>query len=139
VKFKANDWALGVSVVVPLWTGGRLSHAQVAAEARLGKARADRLLRDRDLELDVRRAEGELTRGEARLALAVRAEALGRETLRVGKALAVEGRAEPDDLDKQTIAAGQARDDLTQASLQLLAARAKLLELTGQLPGALLQ
>jgi outer membrane protein TolC len=138
VKFKANDWALGVSVVVPLWTGGRLSHAQVAAEARLGKARADRLLRDRDLELDVRRAEGELTRAQARLALAVRAEALARETLRVSQLLAVEGRAEPGDLDKQTIAAGEARDDRILASLQLLAARAKLLELRGELPGVLL-
>jgi outer membrane protein TolC len=138
VKFKANDLAVGVSVVVPLWTGGRLSHAQVAAEARLGKARADRLLRDRDLELDVRRAEGELTRAQARLALSVRAEALAREILRVGKTLAVEGRAEPDELDKQTIAAGEARDDRTRASLQLLAARAKLLELRGELPGVLL-
>ncbi len=139
VKFKSNDWALGVSVVVPLWTGGRLSHAQVAAEARLGKARADRLLRDRDLELDVRRAEGELIRAEPRLALAVRAEALARETLRVAKALAVEGRAEPDDLDRRTIAAGEARDARTLASLQLLAARVKLLELRGELPGALLK
>jgi len=139
VKFKPNDWALGVSVAVPLWTGGRLSHAQVAAEARLEKARADRLVRDRDLELDVRRAEGELIRAEARLALAVRAEALARETLRFGKALAVEGRAEPDDLDRRTIAAGEARDDRTLASLQLLAARVKLLELRGELPGALLK
>jgi len=115
-----------------------LSHAQVAAEARLGKARADRLLRDRDLELDVRRAQGELTRAQARLALSVRAEALARETLRVGKALAVEGRAEPDELDKQILAAGEARDDRTKASQQLLAARAKVLELRGELPGALL-
>ncbi|HYT32083.1 MAG TPA: TolC family protein [Thermoanaerobaculia bacterium] len=138
VKFKANDLAVGISVVVPLWTGGRLSHAQVAAEARLGKARADRMLRDRDLELDVRRAQGELTRAQARLALTVRAEALARETLRVGKALAVEGRAEPDELDKQTIAAGEARDDRIKASQQLLAARAKVLELRGELPGALL-
>jgi outer membrane protein len=138
VKFKSNDLAVGVSVVVPLWTGGRLSHAQVAAEARLGKARADRQLRDRDLELDVRRAQGDLTRAQARLALALRAETLARETFRVGKALAVEGRAEPDDLDKQTIAAGEARDDRTRASLQLLAARAKLLELRGELPGVLL-
>src|SRR5215471_13735947 len=59
VKFKADDWAVGLTVVVPLWTSGRLGHGQEATGARLAKARADRLVRDRDLELDVRRTEGD--------------------------------------------------------------------------------
>jgi outer membrane protein TolC len=139
VKFKANDWALGVSVVVPLWTGGRLAHGQAAAAARLEKAHSDQAVRDRDLELAVRRSEADGIRAEARLALATRAQAVAREALRVAQALFIEGRGEPDDLDLRAIAAAQAGDDRAQASLGFLAARAKLLELRGELPGALLR
>jgi outer membrane protein TolC len=139
VKFKSNDWAAGVSVVVPLWTGGRSSHEQAAALARLEKVRADRRARGSDLELDVRRTEAEARRGQAQLQLASRAVFVAREALRVAQALAGEGREEPDEVDRREIALAQAEDDQTQASLGLLAARAKLLEVTGELPAALLR
>jgi len=138
VKFKSNDWAVGVSVVIPLWTGGRLGHGQMAAEARLQKVWADRRARAKDLELAVRRAEIEARRARAQFQLASRGLAVAREGLRVTQVLVGEGRGELDQVDRNEIAVAQAQDDLTQASQGLLTARAKLLELTGELPGVLL-
>ncbi len=138
VKFKSNDWAIGVSVAVPLWTSGRLGHGQAAAQSRLEKTRADRRARERDLELAIRRAEADLAHAQGELRLATRALALARDALRVAQALAGEGRGEPDAVERGEIAAAKAEDDLGQASQGLAAARAKLLELRGELPAALL-
>ncbi len=138
VKFKSNDWAVGVSVAVPLWTAGRLGHGQTAAQARLDRAQADRRARERDLELAVRRAEADLEHARGELQLATRALAVARESLRAVEALANEGRSEPDARDRAEIVVARAEDDLGQASQGLLAARARLLELTGELPAALL-
>ncbi len=138
VKFKSNDWAIGVSVAVPLWTSGRLGQGQAAAQARLEKTRADRRARERDLELAVRRAEADLARSQGEFRLATRALAVARDALRVAQALANEGRGEPDAVERGEIAVAKAEDDLGQASQGLLAARSKLLELRGELPEALL-
>ncbi len=137
VKFKPNDFAVGVSVAVPLWTGGRLAHATSAARARVERVEAARRARERDLELEVRRAESELTLAAARHALGQRAVAVSAEALRVARAFAAEGRSEPDDVDLREVAAADANDDLAQATQGLLAARLKLLELRGELPAAL--
>ncbi len=56
----------------------------------------------------------------------------------MAQALANEGRGEPDAVERGEIAAAKAEDDLGQASQGLLTARTKLLELRGELPGALL-
>jgi outer membrane protein TolC len=138
VKFKNDDFAVGVSVVIPLWTGGRLTHGEAAAGARLDKVRADQRLRDRDLELAVRRAEVELKRAESQSQLASRALAAAREALRVAQALAVEGRGEPDDVDLRQLELARAQDDRIRAEQGVLAARAGLLDVRGDLPGALL-
>ena len=138
VKFKANDWALGISVVVPLWTGGRLQHGQTAADARVEKVRADRRGRERDLELAVRRAESDLARARAEFQLSSRALAAAREGLRVAQSLAAEGRGDADGVDRNEIAVSKAEDEAAEAAQGLLAARARLLELRGELPGALL-
>ena len=138
VKFKANDWAVGVSVAVPLWTSGRLSHGQSATQARLDKTRADRRARERDIELAARRAEMEEGKAKSQLQLATRALAVATEALRLEKALADEGRGEPDAADRAEIAAARAEDDQSQASQGLVAARARLLELRGDLPAALM-
>ncbi len=138
VKFKSNDWAVGVSVAVPLWTGGRLAYGQAAAQARLEKTRADRRARERDLELAVRRAEANLARSQGEFRLATRALAAARDGLRVAQALAGEGRGEPDAVERAEITAAKAGDELGQARQGLTAARARLLELRGELPGALL-
>jgi outer membrane protein TolC len=138
VKFKSNDWAVGVSIVVPLWTGGRLRHGETAADARVEKVRADRRARERDLELAVRRAEVDLTRARADSQLSSRALAAAREGLRVAQALAAEGRGEADGVDLGEIAVAKAEDEEVEAGRGLLAARAKLLEVRGELPAALL-
>jgi outer membrane protein TolC len=138
VKFKSNDWAVGISVALPLWTGGRLGHGQTAAQARVEKIRADRRARDRDLELAVRRAEVDLSRARADFQLSSRALAAAREGLRVAQALAAEGRGEADGVDLGEIAVAKAEDERAEAGQGLLAARARLLELRGELPAALL-
>jgi outer membrane protein/protease secretion system outer membrane protein len=138
VKFKANDWAVGVSVAIPIWTGGRLDQGKAAAAARLEKARADERRRASELELDVRRAEIDARRARAQQELATRALFVAREASRVVGALAGEGREDPDELDRREIAAAQAQDDVVRARQGVLAARVKLLALTGRLPGDLL-
>ena len=138
VKFKENDFAVGVSVALPLWTGGRLSHAVSAARARVERAEAVRRAREKDLELEVRRAESESVSAAARLALARRGAAVAAEALRVARALAAEGRSEPDEMDRREIALAEAQDDLASATQGVLAARLKLLELRGELAPALL-
>jgi outer membrane protein TolC len=138
VKFKADDFAIGVSVAVPLWTGGRFAEARAGARARLAHAAAERRLRERDLELAVRRAEAERQHAGAHYALSRRAVEVAREELRVARALADEGRGEPDGIENREVALADAEDDLSNASQGLLAARARLLELRGELPAALL-
>ena len=138
VKFKSNDWAVGISVAVPLWTGGRLQHGKTAADARVEKVRADRRARERDLELAVRRAEVDLSRARADFQLSSRALAAAREGLRVAQALAAEGRGEADGVDLGEIAISKAEDEGAEAGQGLLAARARLLDLRGELPAALL-
>ncbi|HMF09368.1 MAG TPA: TolC family protein [Thermoanaerobaculia bacterium] len=138
VKFKNDDIAVGVSVVIPLWTGGRLMHGEAAAGARLEKVRADRRLRERDLELSVRRAEIELKRSESQAQLASRALSAAREALRVAQALAGEGRGEADDVDLRQLELSHAQDDRIRAEQGVLAARTTLLDLRGDLPAALL-
>jgi outer membrane protein TolC len=135
VKFKENDFAVGVSVVIPLWTGGRQTEARTAARARLERLESAQRAREKDVELAARRTEAEALHAEAQAALARRAESIAREDLRVIQALADEGRAEPADIERRQIAVSDAQDDLAMAEQGLLAARVKLLVSTGQLPG----
>jgi len=135
VKFKENDFAVGVSVVMPLWTGGRQAEARASAHARLERLEAAQRAREKNVELSARRAEADLLHAEAQKALAQRAEALAREDRRVIQLLADEGRAEPAEVDKREIALADAEDDSAIANQGLLTARVKLLALTGRLPG----
>ena len=138
VKFKENNFTVGVSVVVPLWTWGRFEESRAAARARLAHVEGERRGRERDLELAVRRSEAESARAAAEAALSRRATSVAREELRVARSLADEGRGEPDAVETREIAMTYAEDDEANAGEGLLAARAKLLELTGELTGSLL-
>jgi outer membrane protein TolC len=138
VKFKENNFTVGVSVIVPLWTGGRFNESKSAANARLARAEGERRVRERDLELAVRRAEAETARAAAEASLASRALAVAREELRVARALADEGRGEPEAIEAREIAVADAEDQEANAGQGLVAARAKLLELTGELTASLL-
>ncbi|HEY6930106.1 MAG TPA: TolC family protein, partial [Thermoanaerobaculia bacterium] len=135
VKFKENDFAVGVSVVIPLWTGGRQAEARSAAHARIERLESAQRSREMEVEMAARRAEADALHADAQAALARRAESIAREDLRVIQALADEGRAEPAEIDRRQIAVSDAGDDLALAEQGLLAARVKLLAMTGRLPG----
>ncbi len=138
VKFTENNFTVGVSVIVPVWTGGRLAEAKASARARLSRAEGERRVRERDLELAVRRAQAEAVRAAAEAALSRRAAGVAREELRVAKVLADEGRGEPDAVETREIALADAEDDQASAGQGLLAARINLLDLRGELSAALL-
>jgi outer membrane protein len=138
VKFKQDNFTVGVSVVLPVWTGGRFDEERAAARARLARAEGERRVRERDLELAVRRAEAESTRASAEAALSRRAVDVAREELRVTRALADEGRGDPDAVENAEIALANAEDDQADAGQRLLAARINLLDLRGELSAALL-
>jgi outer membrane protein TolC len=76
-------------------------------------------------------------RAGAEASLSGRATAVAREELRVARALADEGRGEPDAVELREIALGEAEDEEAAAVQGLLAARVRLLELTGTLAGPL--
>ena len=123
---------------MPLWTWGRFVESRAAARARLAHVEGERRARERDLELAVRRAESESARAAAEAALSRRATGVAREELRVARVLADEGRVEPDEVETREIALAEAEDDEANAGQGLLTARAKLLELTGDLTASLL-
>ena len=135
VNFKENNFTVGVSVILPLWSGGRFAEARAGARSRLSRAEAERTVREKELELLVRRAEADLVRAGAESSLSGRASAVAREELRVTRALADEGRAEPDAVELKEIALGEAEEEEASAAQGILAARVRLLELTGTLPG----
>jgi outer membrane protein TolC len=137
-NFKENNFTVGVAVVIPLWTSGRFAEERVGARSRLARAEGERRVRETELELAVRRAEADSIRAGAEAALSSRASAVAREELRVARALADEGRGDPDAVELKDIALVEAEDEEASAGQGLLAARAKLLELTGGLTSSLL-
>src|SRR5260370_30143999 len=86
--FKADNWSVGLSVNLPLWTGGRTADALAPSRASRQRLLAQRRSREAQLELVVPRAEAALGRAVARLSLSPRAEGLAEEDLRVARALA---------------------------------------------------
>lgn len=134
VKFKPDDFAVAVSISVPLWTGGRSAEASAAARARLARAEALRRSRAREIELEVLRSEGELARAGARHAVASSTTGYAAERLRVARAVAAEGRGGADDVDLAEAALSLAREDEASAAQGVLAARVALAALRGDLP-----
>src|SRR5262249_12158171 len=131
--FKPDSWSVGLSVVVPLFTGGRTGDARARAMAALERVQAQRREREAKLEIEVRRAEAALARSLARASLARRAEAVAEEGLRVTQALADEGRADPAALDQRELALADAVDERLRADTALLQARVASLALRGEL------
>lgn len=134
VKFRPDDFAVAVSITLPLWTGGRSAEASAGARARLARAEALRRSRAREIELEVLRAEGELSRAGARHAVATSASGYAAERLRVARALSAEGRAEANEVDLAEAGLGAAREDEASAAQGVLAARVALAALRGDLP-----
>jgi len=137
--FKADNWAVGLSVVLPLWTGGRTADALARSRASRERLVAQHRSREAQLELLMRRTEATFGRAVARLSLSRRAQGVAEEELRVARALAEEGRAGLADVDARDVAVADAGDEVVRARSELLAARVQVMSLRGELVSAALR
>ena len=136
LSYKENVASLGVSVVLPVLTGGRESARAAQSRARLANVEAQRRVRQDDLASEVRTAEAasELLRLES--GLARRGAALAEEALRQARALARDGRAEADAVEHAELALVDAEEDAARAEREHIGARLRLLALKGELLSA---
>src|SRR5262249_53073209 len=137
LSFSENVASVGVSIVVPVLTGGRDSAQAAQARARLSRVEAERRIREEDLSQDVRTAEAAATRLRLEAGLARRGAALAEEALRQARALAGEGRGEPDAVPRAELALVDSREDAAVLARDEVAARLRLLALRGELLSAL--
>ena len=147
---KYNDWdkyyatftpdsvAVGVSIAIPLWTGGRFTDAARRARARLDHAEARRAVRESDLEMAVKRAEADVAKSTAERSLSRRSRGIAEQALNAEQLLVREGRSELSDLDGRQIALADADEESARVSLGSLLERVRLLSLRGDLTRALL-
>jgi len=137
-SFKADTWAVGISVGVPILAGGRIEEARAKTAARLTRATSDRRARERDLDFGVQRAEAAAEETAADLGLARREAALSEEALQLALATAAEGRGEADAVARAQAGRAEARERLLEAGRRALEKRLDLLDIRGEL-GSLLR
>jgi outer membrane protein len=137
LNFQENVASVGVSVVIPVLTGGRERAQAAQSRARLEQVEAQRRMRESDLAQQARQAEALLERTGLEAGLARRAVALAEEALSQAQALSREGRGEADGVDRAQIALSEAEDELGRARRDQLDARLRLLSLRGELLSAL--
>ncbi len=133
--FQADNWAVGASISIPLWTAGRSAVQEAGTRASLARVTAERRARERDLEDATRRAAEAVSRTAARRELAGRRESLAADALRLSRALEAEGRIDAVDVaarEAELAAASQAR---AKADHEWRLARFERLALLGALPG----
>ncbi len=141
LNFEENVASVGVSVVLPVFTGGRDKARAARSRARLEQVEAERRLRESEVSRLAREVEAQLARAGIEAGLARRSVAIAEEGNSQAKALAREGRGEADGPDRAEIALAQAeeqqaqsRRDLVESRLRLLALRGELLEAFGAEP-----
>jgi outer membrane protein TolC len=137
-NFTPDSVAVGVSIIVPIWTGGRFEDGRRQARARFERAEADLRTRESDLDMAVRRAEAAVARSMAERSLSRRARGIADRTRGAEELLVREGRSELVDLDEREMALADADDDAAKANLDSLLERVHLLSLRGELGPALL-
>ena len=96
LSFQENVASVGVSVVLPLLTGGHEAAQEARSRARLEQVLAERSLREADLTQAARQAEARLAQASLETGIARRAAAIAEESLAQARALAREGRGEAD-------------------------------------------
>jgi outer membrane protein TolC len=133
LSFQENVASVGVSVVLPLLTGGREAAQQARSRARLEQVLAERSEREADLARASRQAEARLAQTSLETGIARRAAALGEEALSQARAVAREGRGEADGVERAQLALADAEDDLARARREEVEARLELLGLRGEL------
>lgn len=133
LSYKENVASFGVSIVLPVFTGGRDSARAAQSRARLARVEAQRRVREEDLAQEVRTAEAASERLRLESGLARRGAALAAEALRQARALAREGRAEADAADQAELALVDAEEDAARSAREEVEARLHLLALKGEL------
>ncbi len=137
-SFNENNFSVGISIAVPVWTGGRLDDTEAMAKASVARAEAEKQARESDLELAVRRAETSVARAEAERSLSRRAQGIAEQDLQTVELLSREGRAEAGHVDERRIALADADEEAARANLDALEERVKLLALRGELARTIL-
>ena len=138
LTFTPDSVAVGVSIVVPIWTGGRFEDERREARARFDRAEAALRTRESDVEMAVRRAEAAVARSMAERSISRRARGIADRRKSAEELLVREGRSELVELDEREMALADADDEAAQASLTSLLERVHLLSLRGELGRALL-
>lgn len=133
LSFQENVASVGVSVVLPVLTGGRESARAVQSRARLAHVEAERRVREGELASDVRSAEAAAGQAHLALSLSRRGAALAEESLRQARSLAREGRGTPDAVEQAELALVESQEEALAASREDIAARLRVLKLTGEL------
>lgn len=137
-NFTPDSVAVGVSVIVPIWTGGRFEDGRRQARARFDRAEADLRNRESDLDMAVRRAEAAVSRTIAERSISRRARGIVDRTRSAEELLVREGRSELVDLDEKEMDLADADEDAAQASIDSMIERVRLLSLRGELGPAIL-
>jgi outer membrane protein TolC len=134
LNFKPDDFSVGATVSLPLWTGGHRAAASERIAAQLQQLIAQRDGRRMELELTMREAEADVVQANAERELASRTHDVAEKALRVAEELSREGRGEANDVPLAQVALADADDDVANASAHVLAAVAKLRIARGELP-----
>ena len=133
LNFSSSVAAGGVSVVVPILSGGRDTARGVKARAQAARLEAERRAREEELLREARRAEAALGPASLDLSLARLSQGLAEEALRVARVLEREGRGEPDGVPKAELMLSAADEEAARAEEALVGARLRLLSVRGDL------
>jgi outer membrane protein TolC len=133
LKYAENAFTVGVSVAVPVFTGGRQAERTARFRARLEALQAERTLREMDLELATRKTERALSRAVAARSLARRALGVAEEALRVAGVVEAEGRGEPGGMEKARVALAVSEAEALQADFDVFTSRVTLRAFRGEL------
>ncbi len=133
LKVETNTGSAGVSVVIPILSGGLDAARAAGTRAHEERLREQRRAREDEV---VREAQGAASRAErtaGELGLAKKSVAVASEALRVAQALDREGRGESDGVPRAELDAADAEDERWRAEEALALARLDLLALRGEL------
>jgi outer membrane protein len=133
LRFKADDWSVGLTLALPLWTGGQKAAREARARSLAAKLGDERRSRETGLDLETRRAVAANDHAAAALSLARRARGISEEELKLARLRASEGRGEADAVAQAEIGQADADQAVARAEFDLAAARARLLALRGEL------
>ena len=137
LSYTPDSVAVGVSIALPLWTGGRFEDTSRQARARLDKAEADLRAREADVEMSVRRSEAAVAKTMAEQSLMRRERGLVEQSLSAERLLVQEGRSGLDELDTRALDLADADEQTAAANLEAILERVRLLSLRGELVPAI--